>query len=1176
MSRKALALLIGLFCCGPAFNSAAQTRKIDSDEVLKHLLAMPAPAPRGSFYPGDSGEVETRPAEFFNKDNPPPDNASVEDVVAYWSRWTSSNRDPSPAHQQRLLEACIADPELLTTFLDFLPDADSTATKVKNIFDKAQSDKSFDQHWHDKVRKWLLFNSTYFLDELIAMAHKAKDNQRDGDVDKEDAVWALADISWTNAEPLLRGLMASGQPRSHALAVSIFYEHAIEEKDTGSEERYRRELLAIAADRTQTGYARSMAIATVALSEWSGRDDWYLGLFNDESLLGLSEAGGPSLTPLDTLFLSEPKKWVSIIGRLSESKDINVRSAAAACLILDLDDEELQKQAMVYLLPWLTNPAWANETANQRTRLVQLLARIKVPESVPGLIAVLENEDPDQNAARGFAAETLSQYGDARAVPALKKALAKEKDEGFRHRVIKGLLGSGGLSEKDQLDALEEFAAKLTSPESRMDVIRYRPPQDEPLSITLTIGKFLGQNRETPSESLINLVLVRAEELKSQNPALADALTEITHQWQGQQVELDIIRRIGNGSADSATITQAIQRRDKLQQGLRTELQSLASIAGAAQGVGAVLLNDPALAQGILSSEDRPAQIALIACARLTRMELPVELIAPILRDKDSLITQAGEMYLLAEDSREARDLLWKRHPNEGFITGWRENLLYMYSSFATLAKSEEELRAELLKEKGPIEIVAYVSGYTDQRSVLRIYPDKAVFTEYEDPARVRERTIPQGEVAALKDFLAAGNFLDRGPTIAFCHHGCPANELLMLKKDKGRRVFNQGGYSDDWGALVDHFTQFGAGDGAKVHYKVADEIKGLEVLYAGELIINDVSQQGGELRVAVERQPTKEEDEERDASYEADDDDDEELATRLVRRRVELTNQRFSWRVFANEQLGAVTSAPDFYSVWDKLKFITGDEHDADFEGNYGYETAMLAPDSLLIAQGSDGLWRQFAGSKPVRVGDEEASYSNPIVTRDGKWVVLRKEDGEDAGENQKPYIVRLNLQTGREFRVNLTTTDDLVPVVFLPSLGKVLVRRDKPESAPPGSNKSKEPDKRDYFLLDPATGATRQVTGNFAPLAQVGDRFLQPTEKPDEYWAAISNDEKTVIGRYSVKDFSFKPITTVPQLAFESMAMWVDGSQKKVYVVYKGQLLRLPLQPTENQAAPASVTKK
>jgi hypothetical protein len=111
----------------------------------------------------------------------------------------------------------------------------------------------------------------------------------------------------------------------------------------------------------------------------------------------------------------------------------------------------------------------------------------------------------------------------------------------------------------------------------------------------------------------------------------------------------------------------------------------------------------------------------------------------------------------------------------------------------------------------------------------------------------------------------------------------------------------------------------------------------------------------------------------------------------------------------------------------------------------------------------------------------------------------------------------------------------------------------------------KPKGPDRAEHFLIDPANGVTRLVSGEFAPLEQPGSRFLQATEKPDEFWAAISDDKKnqTQIGRYHLRDFSFNVVTTVPQLLFDSMSMWVDEGQKKVYVVYKGQLLRLPLQP-------------
>jgi hypothetical protein len=378
-----------------------------------------------------------------------------------------------------------------------------------------------------------------------------------------------------------------------------------------------------------------------------------------------------------------------------------------------------------------------------------------------------------------------------------------------------------------------------------------------------------------------------------------------------------------------------------------------------------------------------------------------------------------------------------------------------------------------------------------------------------------------------------------------------------MLTKDKGRRVFNQGGYTD-WQPVQEQFTQLGMRDGARTHYKLEEEIKGLEVLYAGELTVMDVAQQGGELRVYVERRETKEESDEVTASYDAEDEDDEELQTQLLRRRIELNRARYSWRAFTNDKIAEPTSAPDFYSIIDETKFVTGDENDFDWDNNYMTPAQIVGPDSIVYAENYEGLWRQFAGSKPVRLDVENAVYSHPIVTRNGRWVVVSKVNDDQEESN---HIVRMNLQTGREFRVNLPAADQLDPVAALP-LNKVLVKRAKPDYVPTGG-KARGPDKPEYYLLDPATGVTRLVSGEFAPLLESGGRFLQPTERPDEFWAAMSDEKKnqTQIGRYSLRDFSFKPVTTVPQLQFDSMSMWVDAGQQKVYVVYKGQLLRLPL---------------
>lgn len=598
-----------------------------------------------------------------------------------------------------------------------------------------------------------------------------------------------------------------------------------------------------------------------------------------------------------------------------------------------------------------------------------------------------------------------------------------------------------------------------------------------------------------------------------------------------------------------------------MQETLRSELQGLSSAAGATQGVGAVLLNDPALAQEILTSKDRPAQIALLMCSRLTQTALPVELVGPFLRHKDSLLASAAEAYLLAEDSPEAQQLLWQRHPNEAFVTGWREALYYGASYFERLSKNEDKLRAELLKENGPTEIVAFVQGFQDQSMVLRIYADKAVYTEYEDAARYRDRQPSKAEVSAFKDYLTMGAFAARGPMVNYCHHGCPVAELMMLTKEKGRRVFSHGG---DWRELQEQFAQLASGEGMKIHYTLEDEIKGLEVLYAGELTVNDVAQQGGELRILVERPATKEEEKEREATYEYDEDqeDEENLLLLRSRRRVELQNARFSWRVFANDKVGAITSKPDLYSTFDVTKFMVDDEFDMDWEDGISDYVKVVNADEIIITPYGDGLWRQFAGSKAVRIGTEEASYGYPIVSHDRKWVIAPKSE-----ESSEPnFIIRLNLQTGREYRVNLPPSHDFEPLVSLPS-GKVLLRRAteqaKEQKAIPG-NPTTAPPVFEYYLLDPATGATRLVTGDFTPLQIKGDRFLQSTDNPDEYWAALSDEKKnqTQIGRYSLKDFSFKPVMIAPRILFDSTSMWVDAAQSKIYVVYKGQLLRLPLQ--------------
>ena len=150
--------------------------------------------------------------------------------------------------------------------------------------------------------------------------------------------------------------------------------------------------------------------------------------------------------------------------------------------------------------------------------------------------------------------------------------------------------------------------------------------------------------------------------------------------------------------------------------------------------------------------------------------------------------------------------------------------------------------------------------------------------------------------------------------------------------------------------------------------------------------------------------------------------------------------------------------------------------------------------------------------------------------------------------------------MQTGKETKINLPPAEYFYPVAVVPAHNKILLYRD-------AESKLKKP--AEYFLLDAATGKTELVKGEFRPLTQQTFRSLQPTKNPNEFWAAIYDKEKnqTVIGRYDAKNFAIKSVLTVPEISLNSMHIWVDEKDGKVYFIYQpddyreSHLLSLPL---------------
>jgi hypothetical protein len=85
---------------------------------------------------------------------------------------------------------------------------------------------------------------------------------------------------------------------------------------------------------------------------------------------------------------------------------------------------------------------------------------------------------------------------------------------------------------------------------------------------------------------------------------------------------------------------------------------------------------------------------------------------------------------------------------------------------------------------------------------------------------------------------------------------------------------------------------------------------------------------------------------------------------------------------------------------------------------------------------------------------------------------------------------------------------------------------------------------------------------------LRDVFAREPQPTGNPNEFWAAIPDSQKRVtnIGRYDSKTFAFTPLIELQGLTLSNSDFWVDAAGGKIWLTYRGHLLRIPLPAKSN----------
>ncbi len=808
----------------------------------------------------------------------------------------------------------------------------------------------------------------------------------------------------------------------------------------------------------------------------------------------------------------------------------------------------------------------------------------------------------------------LGKQRDPRAAPELR-AVLPEFESWQRQQVVRAIIDCNGFSTYEQIDGLEfvarnnaerqevirrnaNLAANVVRTDGDLDpvldevpianraiyaansasVVASRPGVVEPNELKALIGAAL-YRYDDPPEDLVTQLASRIDALAVKEPLVAENMRAVFREWGGTAVNALLMRSVKNGTGSIEDALKVLSRRAEIREKQINDIFDMRGGNAFAVGFSACLLEQNSEYDAILDGDNNEIKAATLACARLIRAKLPVPNVAKFLNSADKNLAKAAELYLESEDSVEARTLVLAQHPNEAKVLGARvafgdsvidesmrevfvsvdpdSGSVYFGADFDDLDKVEKSIREELISNPDLLGVYSY------QRNFVKIFKDKIIYSWEEDPARFRERAIDKNELERIKAHLADSRVDELTPFLAFCGEYCgESRELLMMSRAGGRRVFQMGFEVPPFFEKLDTIFSDMRRAPAKLSYYMQKGVPGLEIIYEDEnLDAVTVWKEGPDLRVLTDNAIKREQieaDLEAQDKIDADSDDLDygEAQERRRQRRQARAFENLQWFRFGNGRPIAPAEQPTGFS------FIPVRDRAA-VQPDTGQWRAKNA--ALEIRADSDGLYKIVRGQmSKIKPG----FYESPILTPNGRWAIAKRYGDDESEESYAPSVVRVNLATGKEFRVKYDNYPPIQPIVYVPAQGKVLIGAgydysdygefEDEEFRMPTMNWTR------YFWLDPETGVFTSAKGNIAPLAQQTFRGLQPVAgKPDEFWTAIpdEDDNKTEIGTYNARTMTFKAVMSLPKIEFTSMNMWVDETEVKVYFAYSGHLLSAPL---------------
>jgi len=824
---------------------------------------------------------------------------------------------------------------------------------------------------------------------------------------------------------------------------------------------------------------------------------------------------------------------------------------------------------------------------------------------------------------RSAAVAALEKQKSPQAASALRQILGVV-EQWERPQVVRAILASNGFSITEQVEALEAVA-KITPQEETVDIqdggnttineesfnrieTEYSniaqdrsedlkaPPLSanairmnyDPNNLKIQLG-FQMITIEDPSEELVKTVIDRIAFYDKRDPEMSYGLRRIIQNWKGTAINSLLLRDLKDGKFNPQAILKLLILRKELREKQLNEITAIRGGSPIALGISACLLEQPEDYDAILSGGSDDAKIAMFACARLIRAPLSVPKAAANLKSTNKLLALAAERYLETEDSPEARSIVLSQHPNEAKILGarmfftsgnWGQSFssvtlmrdlfisvdpnfarfpaYYFYNS-AIDDTSEKRLQKEVKDNPEMLGVYSY------DKNFVRIFRDKVLFSWEDDPARFRERALSVEEFDALKNFLASQRVDELPPFISLCD-SCENKELLMLGRAGGRRIFVRAEQMPQFFAELERIFEEFRRQPAQIHYYLEKDISGLEVLFNDEnLRAETVWKNGNDVRLLIDDLAQRKQNEqsalemqdkivtETETSEDTETETEETNVKTESKKRMEQMERQtqygsYAWFQFDKTKLLAPTTQPEGFWNIPPLDGFAVQPTERQWKARAA---------GIEVRADQTGLYKLKGGQfSKVRDG----FYYNPLVIPNGRWVIAaRYSDSEEYGSG----TVRINLLTNKEFKIKIPDEyGSADPVAFLNSLNKVLLFIGYGETEDGDYEEGERAG--EFFLLDAETGDVQPMRGEGRPLLQQSFRPLQSvSNQPDSFWAAIPNREKnsTELGIYNAKTLSFKPVLKIPQIIFYSMEMWIDEAENKIYFVYEGQLLALPL---------------